>query len=101
MTTLDVKAGSDSTIVQPTEPDAPTTAVEQSTGTDALISEQQVLLGSAAALAPVRRRSVVGDFGSAVRAMFVRPEKPRVRRHYPPRYSYLENAAMSRAMDRL
>ena len=52
--------------------------------TSTLITEQEVLFGTAAALA--------------------RPA-PRTRRprgsHYPKRYAYLENSAMSREMDRL
>jgi hypothetical protein len=33
--------------------------------------------------------------------MFAASEKPPARRHYPKRYGYLENALMSREMDRL
>jgi hypothetical protein len=67
----------------------------------AVITEQQVMLGSAAALAPApaRRWNVV----AAVRAMFAaKPEKePHGPKHYPQRFSYLESSAMSREMDRL
>ena len=71
--------------------------------TSALITEEQVMLGSAAALAPApshRWSDAAHEVAAAVRAMFTRPEKPRARRHYPQRFGYLENAAMSRAMDR-
>jgi hypothetical protein len=69
-----------------------------------LITEQEVMLGSAAALAPrpttVTRRMinalhVVGDaVGNAMR-----PPPPRP--HYAHRPAYLERAAMAREMDRL
>jgi hypothetical protein len=93
MTTLKTKSDNQTTITK-TAP-----AVEQSTNA-ALITEQQVLFASAQALAPApaRRRSVV----SAVRAMFVRPEKtPHPPKHYPQRFAYLENSLMSREMYRL
>lgn len=82
---------------------APATAAEQTTDAAALITEQQVLFASSAALAPApaKRRNVVGEFTASVRAMFTRPEKPRARKRYPQRFTYLENSAMSRAMDRL
>ncbi len=69
-----------------------------------LITEQQVLFGSAAVLAPAKTRRwsySVYEVSASVRAVFTRPERPRAQRHYPRRYGYLENAAMSRAMDRL
>ena len=73
--------------------------------TAALITEHQVLVGSTAALAgPAVRRH---GFRAAVRALFAstekadRPEKGYKPKHYPKRYSYIEDAAMSRMMDRL
>jgi hypothetical protein len=104
MTTLDTKADTNDAIDQKTKSgSAPTPAVEQSADSAALITEQQVLFASAAALAPApaRHRTVAHQFAWAVRAMFVRPEKPHARKHYPQRFGYLENSAMSRAMDRL
>lgn len=88
--------------IQKTE-SAPAKPVEQSTESAALITEQQVLFASAAALAPApaKHRSVVGEFTASVRALFTRPEKPRTTKHYPQRFTYLENSAMSREMDRL
>lgn len=70
-----------------------------------LITEGQVLLGSAAALVPpkVRRHRVL----AALQALFARSEKAgesetrKPPRHYPRRYSFIEDAAMSRMMDRL
>jgi hypothetical protein len=70
--------------------------------TTTLITEQQVLIGSAAALAGSRihhRR-----FLAAFRAHFVRTEKSDAivkPRHYPKHYDFIESAAMSRMMDRL
>lgn len=93
MTTLGTETGNQT----PNTTSAP--AVEQSTDA-AVITEQQVLFASAAALAPApaRRHSVA----SAVRAMFVNPEKtPHPPKHYPQRFAYLEKSAMSREMYRL
>ena len=102
MTTLDTKAGTKS---QPTTIEsAKTPTVEEAADTTALITEQQVMFGSAAALAPAKTRrwsNPAYGVAAAVHAMFARPEKPRAPRHYPSRLGYLESAAMSRAMDRL
>ena len=77
-----------------TEPSTPST----------LITEQQVLLGSAAALAgPKVRHSYI----SMLRAAFgLRTQAPRSDglvkpRHYPRHHDFLEDALMSRMMDRL
>ncbi len=67
-----------------------------------LITEQQVLIGSAAALAApttYRQRLL-----TSIRARFARAEKtdrPKKRRHYPVHYDFIEDAAMSRMMYRL
>lgn len=67
----------------------------------ALITEQQVLFGSAAAVAlPAKTRRFGGLFES-VRSAFARPEKRPARKHYPKRHAFLEGALMSREMDRL
>jgi hypothetical protein len=104
MTTLETKTGTAGAETQTTKPEsAPAKAVEQPTDT-ALITEQQVLFASAAALAPApaTHRGVVGEFASTVRAMFThQAAKPRERKHYPQRFTYLESSAMSREMDRL
>ncbi|WP_123025763.1 hypothetical protein [Mycolicibacterium stellerae] len=103
MTTLDTEAGTNNQT--PKTVSAPAPSDEKSTDTAALITEQQVLFGSAAALtptaAPARHRSVARELGSTVHALFARPEKSRAPRHYPQRFGYLEKSAMSRAMDRL
>ncbi len=96
MTTLETKAGTaDAVDTTPKRASTPETAAD----TAALITEQQVLFASAAALAPAPAKH--HHFGSAVRAMFARPEKPHARKHYPQRFTYLESSAMSREMDRL
>ena len=101
MTTLETKAGTNNQT--PKTQSAPAPSVEKSTDTAALITEQQVLFSSAAALAPApaRHRNVAYELASTVRAMFARPEKSHAPRHYPQRFAYLEQSAMSRAMDRL
>jgi hypothetical protein len=105
MTTLETKTGTGNAGKQTTTPEsAPAKAVEQPADAT-LITEQQVLFASAAALAPApapaTHRSVVGEFASTVRAMFTHEAKPRERKHYPQRFTYLESSAMSREMDRL
>ena len=76
-----------------------------STGTEALITEQQVLFGTTAAVAlpPATRgwSDTVHAVGTALRAMFTASEKPPARQHYPKRHVWLDNALMSREMDRL
>ena len=83
---------------------SPVTSVPTSTETQALITEQQVLFSTAATLPPAKTRrwsDTVQAVSGALRAMFVASEKPQARKHYPKRYGYLENALMSREMDRL
>lgn len=100
MTTLDTKAGTDD--LTPTTESAPAPSVEQTTDTAALITEQQVLFGSAAALAPApARRRNAHELVSSVRALFARPAKSHTPKHHPQRFGYLEQSAMSREMDRL
>lgn len=113
MTTLETNAGTtepgttEAQSAQTTKPEsAPQKAVEGSADTAALITEQQVLFASAAALAPSpvkqgRIGHAAHEFTCAVRAMFTRPERSRARKHYPQRFSYLEGSALSREMDRL
>lgn len=66
-----------------------------------LITEQQVLFATAAAVQPVRRRWIQG-VGAAVRAMFTSStDAPRERKHYPARNDFLESSRMAREMYRL
>jgi hypothetical protein len=73
-----------------------------------LISEQEVVLGTAVALRaqPIPRRrwfEAITVVRAAMRrslAPSTREARP-VRRDYPKRYEFLENACMARQMDRL
>src|SRR4030088_2419228 len=72
-----------------------------------LITEQQVLFGTAAAVSPAetRRRwtEAVRVIGATLRAVFVastEDTRPK-RRHYPSRNDYLEDSRMAREMLRL
>jgi hypothetical protein len=76
-----------------------------SSETQTLITEQQVLFSTATAVAlpPAKTRrwsDTVHAVGIALRAMFAATEKPPARRHYPKRHIWLDNALMSREMDR-
>lgn len=84
---------------------SPATSVTSSTETQAVITEQQVLFSTAAAVAlpPAKARrfsDAVQAVASAVGcwlASAAQPPKP----VYPKRHVWLENALMSREMDRL
>jgi hypothetical protein len=85
---------------------APGTPNVKPTDTSTLITEQQVLLGSAAVIgvAPVKAHRVsdaLHALAGAVRLVFLGSDKPPAQRHYPRRHAYLEKALMSREMDRL
>jgi hypothetical protein len=81
------------------------TSAPMSSEAQALITEQQVLFSTAAAVAlppaKTRRWSAVQAVSGALRAMFAASEKPPAKKHYPKRYVWLENSLMSREMDRL
>lgn len=98
-----LKTKPDTTGQTPKAGSAPPQAAVQPAEPVALVSEQQVMFASAAALtsAPARHPNVVHGLASAVRGMFTRPEKPHVRKHYPQRFAYLESSALSREMGRL
>jgi hypothetical protein len=88
---------------EPVDPAQSTDA--EVTSTLVLITEQEVMLATAAAVplqpAKVRRRST-DVIGEAVRAMFASSTaEPRKRRHYPPRNDFLESSRMAREMHRL
>jgi hypothetical protein len=85
---------------------SPDTSVTKSTEAQTLITEQQVLFSTAAAVAlppakPRRWSYRIQAVSAALRAMFAASEKPPARRHYPKRHGYLEDALKSREMDRL
>jgi hypothetical protein len=76
---------------------------EEMSQTPVLITEQEVVFSTAAAV-PVRRTNTRRGLIAVLRGIFVNPttnaEKPR--RHYPPRRnSLLEHTAMAREMHRL
>jgi hypothetical protein len=103
MTTLDAKTGVEARTT--TTPES--TPVEQSTDSAALITEQQVLFASAAALGPAPAKThfwsrAAHAVAAPMHAVFTRPERqPRPPKHYPQRFGYLESSLMSREMDRL
>jgi hypothetical protein len=69
---------------------------------EVLITEQEVLFGTAAAL-PARRESIARRFVALMRRMFAvsaHASGP-PRRDVPKRYEFLERALMGREMDRL
>ncbi|OBG26565.1 hypothetical protein A5673_07460 [Mycobacterium sp. E3198] len=72
------------------------------TSTEVLISTQQVVFGTAAALG-ARRTSIGGRLVATARRMLTTATDASVpeRRHYPKRYGFLENALMAREMERL
>lgn len=99
MSTLDTKPA---TIDPSGTQTAPAQAVDRPADA-ALITEQQVIFASTAALAPApaRHPNVAHGIAMAVRAIFLRTEKSHAPKHYPQRFTYLETSAMSRAMERL
>ena len=77
-----------------------------STETPALITEQQVLFSTAAAVAlpPAKTHrwsDAVHTVTGALRGVFAASEKQPARTHYPKRHEWLDNALMAREMDRL
>ena len=72
-----------------TEPEAPV-----------LISEQEVMLGTAAAVRP-RSTQITRRMINALHVVGAALQPPPPRPHYALRAYYLERAAMSREMDRL
>lgn len=86
----------------------PVTSVPDSTESQVLITEQQVLFSSTAAVAlpPAKTRrwtEAVLAVAATVKAAFVTSKddaRPK-RRHYPPRADYLEDSRMAREMYRL
>ena len=66
-----------------------------------LISEQQVLFATAAAVHPVRRRWADRVVAVVTAMLTWSPDAPRERRHYAARNDFLESSRMAREMDRL
>jgi hypothetical protein len=85
---------------------SPRPSPTKSTESTTLITEQQVRLSTAAAVAlpPAKTRrfsDMVEAVAAKVRVLFASSGKPPARRHYPKRHVWLENSLMSREMDRL
>jgi hypothetical protein len=83
---------------------APSVApADEAASTEVLITEQEVLFGTAAALPARRRRHTSRRFGASVRRMFpVSAQSSRPQQgDYPRRYEFLEHSLMAREMDRL
>jgi len=75
----------------------------EAASTEVLITEQEVLFGTAAALPARRRRHTSRRFGASMRRMFAvsaHTSRPRSG-DYPKRYEFLERALMAREMGRL
>ena len=71
----------------------------------ALITEQQVLLGTAAAVALPRKSRRFSDavhaVAGSVRTWLASAAAPSTQQHYPKRHVWLDNSLMTREMDRL
>ena len=87
---------------------APAGDLDAPARTPVLITEQEVAFSTSAAVSLPRTKSTrqltaaVRVVAGALRRVFLAPAtSPRPRRHFPPRYSYLENAIMAREMHRL
>ena len=65
-----------------------------------VITEQEVMLGTAAAVSPPRI-SITRRMMDALRVVGAAFGPPPPRPHYAPRAAYIERAAMAREMDRL
>ncbi|GAA1204836.1 hypothetical protein [Mycolicibacterium alvei] len=80
------------------------TTMRRHTHEPVLITEQQVLFGTAAAAGSHRDHHVIAAMSHAMSSVAERWHALADRRHapyYPPRCSYLENSLMAREMDRL
>jgi len=70
--------------------------------TEVLITEQEVVFSTAAAM-PLQRKNIARRLAAIMRQLFAtstdasRPRRP----DYPKRYEFLENALMASEMDRL
>jgi hypothetical protein len=65
-----------------------------------LITQQEVMFGTAAAVSP-RRPTISRRLIDAIRGVSAALHRPPAQRHYRPRSSYLEQSRMAREMDRL
>jgi hypothetical protein len=77
----------------------PTVVQEQKSHAPVVITEQQVMFSTAAALS--RPPSIARRLFDAIRVVGAALQPPPPKRHLPQRSSYLERARMAREMDRL
>ena len=93
-------------VIQDAEPGLAQDEVSQA---PVLVTEQEVMLSTAAAAPPrpttITRRLIdtirVVRLIEAIRVVGAALQPPPARRHHPPRFGYLEQARMAREMDRL
>src|SRR5271157_2216387 len=93
-------------VIQDAEPGLAQDEVSQA---PVLVTEQEVMLSTAAAAPPrpttITRRLIdtirVVLLIEAIRVVGAALQPPPARRHHPPRFGYLEQARMAREMDRL
>jgi hypothetical protein len=78
----------------------PTVSKDNLSQPPVLISEQEVMLGTAAAVRP-RSTQITRRMINALHVVAAALQPPPPRPHYARRAYYLERAAMSREMDRL
>ena len=78
----------------------PTVSKDNLSDPPVLISEQEVMLGTAAAVRP-RSTQMTRRMINALHVVGAALQPPPPRSHYARRAAYLERAAMSREMDRL
>jgi hypothetical protein len=79
---------------------APSSSKDTALSAPILITEQEVLFGSRAAILP-RRASLTHRVIGAVRTAATSLRLPPPRQHYPADLGYLERSRMAREMDRL
>jgi hypothetical protein len=98
----DLPAVTDSTPQAIEDPVSQTQSVAPSdevSSPELLITEQEVLFGTAAAV-PLQRGKIVRRLVAVLFAISAAASRPRAR-YYPTRGDYLERALMAREMDRL
>ena len=79
--------------------DDPTLVKDGMSHAPVLITPQEVVFSTAAALS--RPASISRRVIDAIRVVGAASHRPPARRHYPPRFSCFEDARMAREMDRL
>jgi hypothetical protein len=79
---------------------APSAVTDAMLPAPVLITEQEVLFATSAAISP-RRASLPDRLIGAVRASVTSLRLPPPRQHYPTDLGYLERSRMAREMDRL